>query len=231
MAQSRCRVYVPRYRQATLYSFFDQEGDGGLAIDFAYQDVLAAFHYYLKNYNEGRPFILAGHSQGGLHLDTLLREEINGTDLQARMIAAYPIGYYLDGGNGIPVCQSAGQTGCQVTWNSLAPGVEGFRNSINDICVNPLNWSADGQRADFSENSGAVAYGFIEDAGTDGVVEAGIADAQCIDGVLVVSEVRSDHYSSELFGEGNYHVYDYSLFHMNIRDNAVLRTETYLRRR
>ncbi len=222
-----CRVYAPRYRQASLYSFFVQEGEGGDAIDFAYQDVVAAFHYYIEHYNQGRPFILAGHSQGGLHLDTLLREEINGTSLQDRMIAAYPVGYYLDGSNGIPVCQTAEQTGCQVTWNSLAPEAPGFRDASNDICVNPINWTADGTHADFAENKGAVTFGFLDDSG-GGAVEAGVADAQCVDGILRIAEVRSEHYPPVMFGEGNYHVYDYSLFHMNIRENAVLRTERYL---
>ena len=51
-----CRVYAPRYRQATLFSFFDQEGeesDGSQAIRFAYEDVKTAFEYYLDNYNAG----------------------------------------------------------------------------------------------------------------------------------------------------------------------------------
>ncbi len=225
-----CRIYAPRYRQATLYAFFDLEGDGGDAIDFAYQDVVSAFHYYLEHYNDGRPFILAGHSQGGLHLDTLLREEINGTPLQEQMIAAYPVGYSLDGSNGIPVCQSPEQTGCQATWNSLALDAQSFGDASNNICVNPINWSADGTRADFAENKGAVTYGFLEASG-EVAVETGVADAQCIDGVLRVAEVRSDHYPSIMFGEGNYHVYDYSLFHMNIRENAMLRTESYLNAR
>ena len=232
---SCCRIYAPRYRQATLYAFFDLEGDGQDAIDFAYADVARAFRHYLEHDNQGRPFILAGHSQGALHLDTLLREEVLGSPAAERMIAAYPVGYYLDGGNGFPVCQSAEQTGCQVTWNSLAPGVERFDETPNPICVNPLTWRADGAHADFSANLGAVTYGFTKDEDEDEDdepppkgIEPRIADAQCIDGALIVSEVRSEHYPTLLFGDGNYHVYDFNLFHMNVRANALTRTQAFL---
>jgi len=224
-----CRIYAPRYRQATLYSFFDLEGGGQNAIDFAYEDVARAFRHYLDHYNQGRPFILAGHSQGALHLDTLLGKEMQGSSNAERMIAAYPIGYYVDGSNGFPVCQSAEQTGCQVTWNALAPGVERFDDTPNPICVNPLTWRADGAYADFSANLGAVTYGFsLDDEPPSEAIEPGIADAQCIDGALIVTEVRSEHYPTLLFGDGNYHVYDFNLFHMNLRANAEARTRAFL---
>ena len=224
-----CRIYAPRYRQATLYSFFDRAGGGQDAIDFAYQDVAQAFRHYMDHENQGRPFILAGHSQGALHLDTLLREEMQGSPAAERMIAAYPIGYYLDGSNGFPVCQSAQQTGCQVSWNALAPEVESFNEVPNPICVNPLTWRTDGAYADFSANLGAVSYGFDEeDESPSEAIEPGVADAQCIDGELRVTEVRSEEYPPFMSGEGNYHMYDLNLFHMNLRANAVARTEAFL---
>ncbi|MDP6376993.1 MAG: DUF3089 domain-containing protein [Pseudomonadales bacterium] len=226
---SCCRVYAPRYRQATLYSFFDQPGGGKGALELAYSDVEDSFDYYLQHYNRNRPFILAAHSQGALHLDTLLRNRINGSLLAQRMIAAYPIGYYLDGSNGIPVCTSPVDTGCQVTWNSLAPDAPVMAKGTGHICVNPLTWLNDDSRADFDLNKGAVSFDFaMADSQQPGKVESGIADAQCKDGRLIVSEIRSPNYPSIMFGEGNYHVYDYSLFHMNIRENAQMRTQAYL---
>lgn len=223
-----CRIYAPRYRQATLFAFFDLQGEGQPAIDLAYTDVERAFDYYLDHFNDGRPFILAGHSQGGLHLDTLLDRRIHATPLAARVIAAYPVGYYLDDSNGIPVCTSPSQTGCQVTWNSLAPEAQAFSQSANDICVNPLNWRTDGSHADFAENLGAVAWGgFSDDVPTrPGEPIPGVADARCDGSRLIVTEIRSPDFPS-MFGEGNYHIYDYSLFYMNIRENAELRTRSY----
>ena len=223
-----CRIYAPRYRQATLYSFFDREGDGQDAIDFAYEDVARAFDHYLENFNQGRPFILAGHSQGALHADTLLREKLQGSPAAERMIAAYPIGYYLDGSNGFPVCDSAEQTGCQVSWNALGPAGERIEDTLDAICVNPLTWRANDAYAGFSANLGGVNYGFgKDDEPTPEPIETGIADAQCIDGALIVSEIRSEHYPA-VFGEGEYHVYDLNLFHMNLRANAEARTRAFL---
>ena len=61
---------------------------------------------------------MAAHSQGSFHSDRLLREVIASTDLQTRMVAAYPIGFPLDGSNGIAVCTAPDQIRCQVSWNT-----------------------------------------------------------------------------------------------------------------
>ena len=219
---SCCKIYAPRYRQATLFSFMDDSGDGQKAIDFAYQDVKAAFQYFLENKSQGRPFIIAGHSQGGLHADTLLKDMIAGTELEDRLVAAYPVGYFIDGEGSVPVCESASQTGCQVTWNAVAPDAPSFQDTSASICVNPLNWSAAGERADFEANLGAVSFA------ADGEVEPGATDAQCVDGRLHVTEVRSPNYAGEMFGPGNYHIYDFSFYHMNIRENAKLRVASFV---
>ena len=223
-----CRVYAPRYRQATLLSFFSPQGDGGDALELAYRDVVQAFRFYMDNYNNGRPFILAGHSQGGFHLDKLLGEEIAGTPLEAKLVAAYPIGYYIDDSNGIPVCQSAEQTGCQATWNTLSLDASSG-GSPDSICVNPLNWSANGLHAGFDKNLGSVSFERNqgkEDNYPD--IEPGVVDAQCRDGALRISAIRSENYGRSFITEGNYHLYDYSFFYMNIRENAVVRSKAYL---
>jgi hypothetical protein len=57
-------------------------------------DAFAAFDYYINNYNNGRPFILAGHSQGSNVLVYLLAKYMKAhPDVQKRMVAAYVIGY------------------------------------------------------------------------------------------------------------------------------------------
>lgn len=219
---SCCAVYAPRYRQATLFSFMDDSGDGEQAIEFAYQDVETAFDYFIENHSQGRPFIVAGHSQGGLHADTLLKRKIVGTDLESRLVAAYPIGFYLDGEGSVPVCETATQTGCQVTWNAVAPDAPSFQETSGSICVNPINWKNDGSRADFADHLGAVDYG------ASGALEDKVVDAQCVDGRLHVTEVRSPNFTTEFFGPGNYHIYDFSFFHMDVRKNAADRVAAYL---
>ncbi|OON67986.1 DUF3089 domain-containing protein [Hymenobacter sp. CRA2] len=87
------RVYAPRYRQATLYSFFDSTANSHQALALAYSDVRAAFIYFLQHYNHNRPIILAGHSQGTYHAQRLLREFFDqDSSLRKRLVAAYLVG-------------------------------------------------------------------------------------------------------------------------------------------
>ena len=88
--------------------------------------------------------------------------------------------------------------------------------------MNPLSWRADGERVDFKANLGAVSFQVA------GEIEPGVADAQCVNGRLHVTAVNSPNYSTEMFGPGNYHVYDFSFYHMNIRENAAQRVAAYL---
>lgn len=217
-----CQVYAPRYRQATLYSFQDQDGDGGQALELAYQDVKAAFRYFLDQRSNGRPFIIAGHSQGSFHADRLLKEEIAGTQLQQRLVAAYPVGFSIDGSNGIDVCSSASQTGCQVSWNTNSVDAMVILAEPGDICVNPITWETTNDVASASENMGSVSFNAGE------TLEQGVTGAQCLNSQLLVEDINSDNFTLMPFGPGNYHMYDYSFFHMNIRANAKARVSAYL---
>ena len=220
-----CRIYAPRYRQATLAAFFDDGESGPRALALAYEDVVAAFRYYVTHFNEGRPFVLAGHSQGSRHADLLMADEIVGTELADRMVAAYPVGFGLDGSNGVPVCETPTQTGCQVTWNTVGPAAGDLLASPDNICVNPLTWRVDGDHAGHDANLGAVNF---DRAITH---EPGAADAQCRDGRLQVSEIRSSNYSMMPLGRDNYHIYDYALFYVNIRQNVETRVDAFLNAR
>jgi len=247
---SCCRIYAPRYRQATIYSFMDNSGSGKSALQLAYEDVERAFDYFIEHYNQGRPFILAAHSQGSLHLRTLLEKRITGTALHERLVAAYPIGFGIDrealaiAVPDVPVCDSAEQIGCLVTWNAVGPQADKWGDTGKSICVNPLTWRTDGAAADASLNIGGVAYagtfeGTLADvkgvpqdfADAKPILETGVADAQCVDGMLLVKEVHSKYYAARPMGRDNYHIYDYNLFHMNLRKNVEQRVAKYLESR
>lgn len=247
---SCCRIYAPRYRQATLFSFLDDTGSGKQALEVAYGDVERAFDYFLEHYSAGRPFVLASHSQGSLHLRTLLEKRVTGTPLRERLVAAYAIGFGMDRDElakatpDIPVCGAPDQTGCLVTWNAIGPEARKFGDAKNPVCVNPLTWRDDGAAAEHSLNLGAVTYpanfeGTIADfqgvpqeyIDAKPVLEAGVADAQCVEGMLLVQEIRSALYGARPMGRDNYHIYDYSLFHMNLRRNAEARVQAYLAER
>lgn len=228
-----CRVFAPRYRQATFFSFMDDEGNGEEALELAYSDVERAFDSFLERIGD-RPFILAGHSQGSLHTERLLRERVSGTPLTDRLVAAYPMGYWFDEDElsttlpDVPVCSSPEQTGCLVTWNSVGPRVRHFEDPTGNVCVNPLSWATDGERVAHDENGGSLN---LSDDAME--LEAGVADAQCLGGALIVQEIRSDAYSDmpPIMGRDNFHILDVHLFYRSVHENARARAAAYLTKR
>ncbi len=228
-----CAIYAPRYRQATFASFFPpsqaggESSNGAQAMALAYGDVSRAFDQFLTRYSQGRPFILAGHSQGSQHLRRLLAERISGTPLLARLVAAYAVGAIFPKAEiaeeffDLPVCNSPRQTQCLITWNAVGPSVAQFRNASDDVCVNPLTWGT--ATATHADNPGAFAT-------QSKTLLAGVADAQCKAGQLLVSELRSEAFTDlpMNMGTDNYHILDYSLFYASIRSNAQERVAAYL---
>ena len=88
-----CRVYSPHYRQAHLSSFYTtQREDASKALNLAYEDVKKAFQYYLDHYNNGRPIVIASHSQGSYHAMRLLQDFFDGKALQKQLVVAYLVG-------------------------------------------------------------------------------------------------------------------------------------------
>ncbi|MGI9592105.1 MAG: DUF3089 domain-containing protein, partial [Myxococcota bacterium] len=232
-----CAVYGPRYRQAHGHAFVFQGPDSEAAIDLAYQDVRVAFHAFLATWNRGRPFILAGHSQGSVLAARLLQEEISGRALQDRLVAAYLIGGPILAADfpDLPTCGAPEQTGCVIGWNARGPRFVGnvfdFPRRGRRLCVNPLSWRDDEQPVPAEENRGAV---FLH-AGA-GTPLPGFADAACREGLLMVSEIGEaprDTMSRILdfvIGPQNYHPFEVQLYYMDLRENAEERVASFLRR-
>jgi hypothetical protein len=235
-----CRIFVPRYRQASLKGITSSSAEGFASADLAYSDVLRAFDYYLSKENNGRPFIIAGHSQGSIHAIRLLQERIIGTPLMHRLIAAYVPGSALPReieAKGLPICRTPAMTACVVDWNSVSQtAVDRRRESAvlwwqdryqsnagrTRVCVNPLNW-IDNATAPATENLGAIYFGGRGQPVPAPV--AGAASASCDDGLLRV-QIREDqrrHFSDPLTLFGSYHDFDYGLWYMNIRQNLEVR--------
>jgi len=125
-----CRTFAPIYRQMTVSSVTSASlgGDVMPAAQLAYGDVASAWRTYLKRYNEGRPFVLVGHSQGSAMLIELIKREIDGKPVQKQLLRAYLPGFNLlvptgkrVGGSfrSVPLCESAGETGCVMSWVSF----------------------------------------------------------------------------------------------------------------
>jgi len=243
-----CQVYAPRYRQAAIVVFTNMQGDNEQkALSLAYEDVREAFQYYLDNYNQGRPFILAGHSQGSYHGMKLIEEFIDGTELSERMIAAYLLGTtnitndWAAGLETVGVSDSATQAHCIINFNTHAEGVKLSQDwgKTGVVCVNPLNWKRDGEFAPATDHLGYVPESGetrIKLIGADkagdeliGQLDAPILQhthAFCENGVLLIENQNLENDA----GEGDYHGIELSLFHMNIRMNVAERSVAYLNR-
>ncbi|HBK18392.1 MAG TPA: DUF3089 domain-containing protein [Gammaproteobacteria bacterium] len=219
-----CNVYAPRYRQANLAAFFDasMENNGQQALDLAYQDVASAFRYFIENFNDGRPFIIAGHSQGSFHGNRLLREQIIGPALGNRMIAAYTVGFPIEADARVDVCKTPTQTNCQISWNANEEDAAFSHGQPTSVCVNPLTWDSAEPSATEAANLGAITFA----AGTS--VEVAAVGASCENGQLILRGLQSESFSYFPFGPGNFHIYDYALFYMNIRQNLGERVSAYL---
>ena len=247
-----CRIYAPRYRQATLHALIKSQP----AVDLAYADVADAFRVFIAHHNNGRPFIIASHSQGTMHAVRLLQAEILGTPLQDRLVAAYLIGGYTPdtfGEVGLPVCDAPRQTGCVVSWNTSKIGSRTARIIIDNkiywwrgaqksadqapaICVNPLTWRAqrpDQPAATAAANPGSLPFPkapFPAAAATLAPLTPRLTGARCHDGML---EVEIPHDAPDGFSDplsrllGSYHLNDYGIFYGAIRANALQRASAW----
>jgi hypothetical protein len=246
-----CNVYAPRYRQTSIYGFFASDRSiSEQALDFAYQDVRRAFEDFLTEIGDARPFILAGHSQGTIHLRRLLREKISGTPLVQRMVAAYLIGggvelQELAAMPDVPACKSATDLGCVVHWATYGPEGRAPEGETGEIlCTNPLTWSIDEEPAPANLNLGAVVpsgefnvafFGSDRARGVEfeplGAPIVAHTGAQCRDGRLVVDAQEESPFADYArLGGQNYHGLDYALFYMNVRENTQRRVAAYLSR-
>jgi Protein of unknown function (DUF3089) len=236
-----CRIFAPRYRQASLKGIITASPEGFATADLAYSDVLRAFDHYLAHDNQGRPFIIAGHSQGSIHAIRLLQERIVGTPLARRLVAAYVPGSSLPraiADKGLSICRTPSMTGCVVDWNSDSADAKDKRRRQDAIvwwegryqpiagrpmlCVNPLNWRDEGA-APAEENLGSV----YRDGPRQPIPApvAGAVSAACDGGLLRVTIQRDQrrHFSDALTVFGIYHDFDYALYYMNIRQNLETR--------
>lgn len=219
------QVYAPRYRQAHYNVFLAEDLIlKQKALDNAYADVKAAFGYYLDHWNDGRPFVIASHSQGTLHAARLMKEFVEGQPLQSRMVAAYLIGMplQLDLFDEISPCADESDTGCWMTWNTYAKGYypPAFRTAYqNTLSVNPLIWQMDETYAPSTKNLGGVLRRYKK-------IHPELNDAQNHKGLLWISKPK--FFGNFLINWKRYHVVDYNLFYVNIRENVANRVDAFL---
>jgi len=230
-------VWAPRYRQAAYGAFLLNSKDSKAALDLAYSDISQAFDEFLKQVPANEPLILAGHSQGALHLMRLIEERKG--ELKGRLVAAYIVGWPVSTkadlpSLGLPPCRSPDQTGCILSWMSFAEpanpslifgewektrGRTGLGRDRSDIlCVNPVT-GVEGGTAPPLDNPGTL----VPDAGfASAKLLPGTVGAHCDKGLLLLDGEIPDLGRFVLPGN-NYHVYDYALFWGAVAQDAMRR--------
>ena len=230
------QIWAPHYRQAAFGAFLLDSADAKSALDFAYRDVTAAFDEFLKEAGN-RPIILAGHSQGALHLMRLLRERR--TQLGHRLVAAYIVGWPIDTVSDLPMlrvpaCTAAAQTGCILSWMSFgepanpslileqwerSEGLTGEgRERKHILCINPITGIQNGSAPPQANPGTLVPTNDFASAR----LAVGQVGAQCDEGLLKLTGTIPPLGPYVLPGN-NYHVYDYALFWGAIRRDAERR--------
>ncbi|WP_407399126.1 DUF3089 domain-containing protein [Anaerovibrio sp.] len=229
-------VFMPYYRQASLRTQLNaryKTGDARNALKDStpYNDITAALDYYFENYNNGRPFIIAGHSQGSAITSLVLMNYFKEhPEYYNRMVAAYAIGYSitkddLKANQHLKFATGEGDTGVIISWNTEGPKnvKENAPNPVvlpNAISINPINWKLDGTYAPASENLGSLVPG--ENSSEDKIGDLG-ADAQ-VDpdrGVVVTNTPFEPMEATGIFGPQSFHNGDYIFYYNNIKDNVA----------
>lgn len=231
-------IWAPRYRQAAYGAFLLKSEDAEEALNFAYADVAAAFDWFVKEAGD-RPIILAGHSQGALHLERLLREKIAGKPIAKRIVAAYVVGWPIDVGSdlpalGLPACTSGDQAGCILSWMTFGQPANadfifdqwqktrgftgGERRQEDTLCVNPISGVQNGI-ARPQDNPGTL----VPTAGLrSATLQPGLLGAHCDKGLLIL-DGQVPPIGGFVLPGNNYHAYDYALFWGAIRRDAANR--------
>lgn len=219
------RTFAPYYRQAHLRSYDSLETGGRNALLFAYADVRAALQYYMENYNNGRAIILAGHSQGSTQLHLLLKEFFDGTELQNQLIAAYLPGISVKETDfkHLKLLTSPESTGGYLTWNSFKWNydIPQYHNWYHEgQVVNPVSWNLE------SSKSKKEHKGFLY---RNGKMYQQCIKPEVIEGGIRMKVPKFPHRYLSLAMK-HYHVGDINFFWEDIRLNALLRSQSFLKK-
>jgi hypothetical protein len=236
-------IYAPYYRQgdaAYILSLPYAERDkfvGGIPAG----DATAAFDYFIKHYNNGRPFILAGHSQGSMILRIILADYMaKNPDVYKRMIAAYVIGYsvteeYLAANPHLKFARGPDDTGVIISYNTQAPVISGTNGVVlpGAIAINPITWTRGETPASAEQNLGSILLTASGEVGAKNVMNIADARVSKARGVVICSTANVKIFApgDALFGKGVFHGWDYPFYYNNIRENAANRARIFLSRK
>lgn len=221
----RSRIFAPRYRQAHIGMYYEQDSAKKYgAFNLAYEDIKNAFMYYLEHYNQGRPIIIASHSQGTTHSIRLLKEFFDAKPLAKQLVCGYLLGMGVkkDQYQTIAVCKDSLQTGCFVSWRTYRKNYEDDKVNRLDTSiavVNPIIWKTTNEIVGKEVQKGAVLYKFDK-------IFPHTQGAQAEGNALWVP--RPKFPGSILYTAKNYHAGDINLFYIDIREDVSRRIDLFL---
>ncbi len=210
-------IYAPHYRQMHIQSYSDLP-NGYQALDIAYEDIENSFLYYWKHINKGRKFILAGHSQGTTLSELLLKKVILKNDsMKNQLLLAYLPGMPMKSfSENIPACARPNQMDCSPSWRSSAEGYfpESWPSGDSISCVNPISWRTDTIKSIREEHLGILFRNHKIHYPHSVVVHNHR-------GVVWMKPPKIPF--ARFYKMKNYHIADYNLYWINIRNNLRYR--------
>ena len=229
-------IYAPYYRQADAAYILamptiEQQVEAVRIIPAV--DGVAAFNYYLDHFNNGRPFILAGHSQGSIVLLHILAQLKDQPEVLGRMVAAYVIGFsvtkdYLAQNAPLKFATGPDDTGVIISYNTEGEGVTSSPLvHPGALAINPISWTLSDAEAPKEENAGSIRPITIAVSDLTPVKDLASAQVNPERGVVVCKSVDINKFSVQGM-PGIYHSFDYPFYFYNIRQNAQNRVEKYL---
>ena len=239
--EESCNVFVPWYRQVGMkYGGEVTKKYGSIEAAFdaePYTDIKAALDYFFEKCNNGRPFIIAGHSQGSAMVKYVLKNYFKEhPDYYKRMVAAYVIGFSVTKEElatypQMKFATGESDTGVIVSYNTEGPkNVEVNAKNVvvlpDAISINPLNWKLDETYAPASENKGTLRTN--EKPGDYEILQLDVdAQVNLARGVVVTTTTAPVTEGEDYFGPASFHEDDYKFFYNNLKENVAKRIAAY----
>jgi hypothetical protein len=234
-------IYAPYYRQDDAASTvaLSSEEQAKIVGGIPTMDATAAFDYYIKNFNKGRPYILVGHSQGAIVLSNLLSGYLKDHPAAyANMVAAYVIGWpitanYLAQNPHLKFAEGPDDTGVIISYNTQSPDMSDVNPLLDGkigLVINPITWARDESLATVEQGLGSL----LPDSTLVFKPVPQYADARIniAKGVLECSSADEDVFAiiDSISGlpRGVYHSFDIPFYYYNLRQNAENRASIFL---